>query len=543
MGTTEPRWGVRRRAEGIGAKMSFAQRLDLRQSQQLVMTPQLQQAIKMLQMSNLELRDFIETELERNPLLERDERAPAGEEPRPAETPASSETPTALDRELREDRIGRADETFDCGRENLFADESRADRQTGEQSVAPGLDGPFGSAALEASAWASVGRGGSSRFEDEESSLEGRIASEKTLREHLLAQIGATSLAPAERLVAVDLIEQLDECAYLRVDLEDTANRLGADLETVEAALKAVQQLDPPGVAARTLKECLSLQLADLNRLDPAMATLLDHLDLLAARKIDKLMAICGVDLDDLRDMIQEIRALDPKPGLRFEHTTTQVVIPDVFVHENRFGGWSVELNTDTLPRLLINNSYSADVQRSGGGARAQEVKEYLAERQQSASWLLKSIDQRARTILKVASEIVRQQDGFLAYGVSGLRPLNLKRVADAIDMHESTVSRVTSNKFIATPRGLFELKYFFTPAIASTDGGEAFSAEAIRHRIKALIDSEPSDAVLSDDRIVSILRGGGVDIARRTVTKYREALGIPSSIQRRREKASLTVL
>ncbi len=525
--------------------MSFAQRLDLRQTQQLVMTPQLQQAIKMLQMSNLELRDFIETELERNPLLEKDERPPvAPDAPQPQE--AQSPAATTGDRELSEDRLGRAEETFDCGQENLFADEARADRMdAGAQSeAAPALDGPYGSAALEASAWASVGRGGSSRFEDEESSLEGRIASETTLREHLLGQLGESRLDPIERLIAIDIVEQLDECGYLRSDLEEIAHRLGAGLPVVEAALDAVQKLDPAGIGARSLQECLALQLRELDRLDPAMQALLDNLEMMAARKIDRLKSICGVDLDDLRDMIQEIRALDPKPGLRFEHSTTLVVIPDVFVHENRFGGWSVELNTETLPRLLVNSSYAADVKRAGGtGPRAQEVKEYLAEQQQTASWLVKSIDQRARTILKVSSEIVRQQDGFLAYGVSGLRPLNLKKVADAIEMHESTVSRVTSNKFIATPRGLFELKYFFTPAIASTDGGESFSAEAIRHRIKALIEGEAADSILSDDRIVTILRSAGVDIARRTVTKYREALGIPSSIQRRRDKAALTVL
>ena len=241
----------------------------------------------------------------------------------------------------------------------------------------------------------------------------------------------------------------------------------------------------------------------------------------------------CGVGDEDLQEMIAELKALTPRPGAAFGGEPSQTVIPDVFVRPDPAGGWRVELNADTLPRLLVDKRYHATV---AGGARSDKDRTFVAECAAQAAWLVKSLDQRAKTILKVASEIVRQQDAFLAFGVECLRPLNLKTVADAIGMHESTVSRVTSNKYLATPRGVFELKFFFTSAIASSDGGAAHSAEAVRHRIKQLIDGEArAEQVLSDDRIVEILKEAGVDIARRTVAKYREALRIPSSVERKR--------
>jgi RNA polymerase sigma-54 factor len=225
---------------------------------------------------------------------------------------------------------------------------------------------------------------------------------------------------------------------------------------------------------------------------------------------------------------------LNPKPGLMFGSTMVQPIVPDVFVRPAPDGTWQVELNSDTLPKVLINQRYYAQV---SGTTRNEKEKAYLADCLQTATWLVRALDQRAKTILKVSSEIVRQQDGFFAKGVQYLRPLNLKAVADAISMHESTVSRVTANKYMATSRGIFELKYFFTSAIAAADGGEAHSAEAVRHRIRQLIDGESTGNVLSDDTIVEKLHDAGIDIARRTVAKYREAMRIPSSVQRRREK------
>jgi RNA polymerase sigma-54 factor len=287
-------------------------------------------------------------------------------------------------------------------------------------------------------------------------------------------------------------------------------------------------------VCARNLTECLAIQLKERDRYDPAMRALVEHLDLLAKRDLAGLRRICGVSDDDLADMIAEIRMLNPKPGLAFGSTTVQPIVPDVFVRSAPDGTWQVELNSDTLPKVLINQRYHAQVSKT---TRNDKEKAYIADCLQTATWLVRALDQRAKTILKVSSEIVRQQDGFFARGVQHLRPLNLKTVADAISMHESTVSRVTANKYMATNRGIFELKYFFTSAIAAADGGEAHSAEAVRHRIRQLIDSESAAEVLSDDTIVEKLRGAGIDIARRTVAKYREAMRIPSSVQRRREK------
>jgi RNA polymerase sigma-54 factor len=301
--------------------------------------------------------------------------------------------------------------------------------------------------------------------------------------------------------------------------------------------LGILQGFDPPGVCARTLSECLTIQLKERDRFDPAMQALLAHLDLVARRDFSALRRICGVDDADLADMIAEIRRLNPKPGLAFGASVVQPIVPDVFIRPSQEGGWLVELNSDTLPKVLVNQSYYAEVSRT---AKNDGEKSYLADCLQTATWLIRALDQRAKTILKVSTEIVRQQDAFFAHGVQFLRPLNLKTVADAIGMHESTVSRVTANKYMATSRGIFELKYFFTSSIAAADGGEAHSAEAVRHRIKQLIDAESAQDVLSDDTIVDRLREAGIDIARRTVAKYREAMRIPSSVQRRREKQQL---
>jgi RNA polymerase sigma-54 factor len=330
------------------------------------------------------------------------------------------------------------------------------------------------------------------------------------------------------------LIDMVDEAGYLSGDLAAVAEKLGAPPSAVEAVLAQLQTFDPPGVCARNLTECLAIQLKDRNRFDPAMRVLVEHLDILAKRDLAALRRLCGVNDEDLADMIAEIRNLNPKPGLAFGSTLVQPIVPDVLVRAGPDGAWRVELNSDTLPKVLINQRYYTQVSK---GAHNDKDKTYLAECLQTATWLVRALDQRAKTILKVSSEIVRQQDAFFAQGVQHLRPLNLKTVADAISMHESTVSRVTANKYMATARGIFELKYFFTSSIASADGGEAHSAEAVRHRIRQLIDGETAAEVLSDDTIVEKLRTAGIDIARRTVAKYREAMRIPSSVQRRRDK------
>ncbi len=495
--------------------MALSAKLELRQSQQLVMTPQLQQAIRLLQLSNMELSQFVETELERNPLLERAaEQAVAGERPEPDAAPSPEPVDGSLDFTSASDKSTRE---LDSEAADAFPE------------AEPGELGPN----LGNSPWStSASRSGPSSGEDP--NLEEFVAEHISLKDHLTQQLGQVLRTPGEQLIGRHLIDLVDETGYLRADLSEIAERLGTTTNTIENVLHQLQSLEPAGVLARDLRECLALQLKDKGRLDPMMEAFLDNLPLLASRNLPALKRAIGADAEDLADMIAEIRALDPKPGLSFGSVDVQAVVPDVLVRLGTDGSWTVELNTDTLPRVLVNRTYFTRVSRN---TRTEKDKEFLQDCLQNANWLVKSLDQRARTILRVAEEIVRQQDRFLAYGVQHLRPLNLKTVADAIKMHESTVSRVTSNKYMATTRGIFELKYFFTSAIPSAGEGEAHSSEAVRHRIKTLIEAEKPSAVLSDDKLVEILGREGIDIARRTVAKYREAMRIPSSVQRRREK------
>jgi RNA polymerase sigma-54 factor len=504
--------------------MALSHKLELRQSQSLVMTPQLMQAIKLLQLSNLDLVAYVDAELERNPLLERAEGE--GEEERGDGEDASDRTGGESGggdgddwMETRLEAPSAVAEKLDTDLSNVYQDDAA---KTGEE-VQP---------ALPAETWQTVPT--RQPVSSEDYNLEAFVAEEKSLADHLSDQLGLAITDPAMRLIGQTLVNEIDESGYLRADLTQVAERLGAPAADVEKTLAVIQTFEPSGVGARDLAECLAIQLREQDRYDPAMAALVSHLDLVAKRDVAALKRLCGVDDDDIAEMLKEIRALNPKPGASFGSAPVQPVIPDVIVRLGPDGGWLVELNSGTLPKVLVNQSYYATVARQ---KKTDTEKAYLAEALQTANWLVKSLDQRARTILKVATEIVRQQDAFLAEGVQHLRPLNLKTIAEAIAMHESTVSRVTSNKYMATPRGIFELKYFFTASIAHVEGGEAHSAEAVRFRIRKLIDDEPSSAILSDDTIVKILRDSGVDIARRTVAKYREAMRIPSSVQRRREK------
>jgi RNA polymerase sigma-54 factor len=506
--------------------MALTQRLQIRQSQALVMTPQLMQAIKLLQLSNLDLVAYVEAELERNPLLDR-----SVEDDGPVSQPSGGEAPEKPPAEGESwggsdgaPASGRAEDRLDSGPEDTFVDD-------GEPRPPRAAETPAGY-----SEWAGVGSGGR---DDGEYNLEAFVSAETTLADWLREQLMLATADPVQRMIGQYLIDLVDEAGYLTSDLETVAEKLGTGVKQVEAVLAVLQSFDPPGICARDLAECLALQLRERDRLDPAMQALITRLDLLAKRDFAALKKICGVGDEDLADMIAEIRRLNPKPGLAFGSAVVQPIVPDVFVRPGPDGGWIVELNSDTLPKVLVNQTYYAEVSTT---ARRDTDKSYLAECLQNATWLVRALDQRARTILKVANEIVRQQDAFFARGVEHLRPLNLKTVAEAIGMHESTVSRVTANKYMATSRGIFELKYFFTSAIAASHGGEAHSAEAVRHRIKQLIDAESAADVLSDDTIVEKLREAGIDIARRTVAKYREAMRIPSSVQRRREKQAAAV-
>jgi RNA polymerase sigma-54 factor len=497
--------------------MALSQRLEIRQSQALVMTPQLMQAIKLLQLSNLDLTAYVDNELERNPLLERTAESEAEADRRASD--GAAEKPPADDwAERPVDAVDNAPEVH-----------SEAAEQAGDDD-APGVQHGQTEAPLGYSEWGSTpaARG------DDDYNLEAFVSAERTLSDHLSEQLVLAVTDPARRMIGQYLIDFVDEAGYLTGDLVTVADKLGTSVAEVEAVLAILQTFDPPGICARNLIECLALQLKERDRFDPAMRALIEHIDLLAKRELGALRKICGVNDEDLADMIAEIRQLNPKPGLAFGSTMVQPIVPDVFVRPSPDGSFIVELNSETLPKVLVNQIYYTQVTKS---VKNDKEKSYLADCLQTATWLIRALDQRAKTILKVSEEIVRQQDGFFVHGVQHLRPLNLKTVADAIGMHESTVSRVTANKYMATNRGIFELKYFFTSAIASTSGGDAHSAEAVRHRIKQLIDAETGDDVLSDDTIVEKLRVAGIDIARRTVAKYREAMRIPSSVQRRREK------
>ncbi len=504
--------------------MALSQRLQFRQTQALVMTPQLMQAIKLLQLSSLDLVAYVEGELERNPLLERgsdEEQTPgAATEAEPDATPERDEArPSDWSGQELETSRDSMEAHLGTELENVFPDEA------GEKSAAPETPAP---------AFAEWSGGGSGGNDESAYNLEAFVSAEVTLADHLAEQMALAITDPAKRMIAQYLIDMVDEAGYLTGDLDAVAGKLGAPRTDVEAVLAILQTFDPAGVCARNLTECLAIQLRDRDRYDPAMRALVEHLDLLAKRDFAALRRVCGVSDEDLAEMIAEIRHLNPKPGLAFGSTTVQPIVPDVYVREAADRTWQVELNSDTLPKVLINQRYYAQVSKT---AHNDTEKSYIADCLQTATWLVRALDQRAKTILKVSSEIVRQQDAFFAHGVQHLRPLNLKAVADAIGMHESTVSRVTANKYMATNRGIFELKYFFTSSIASADGGEAHSAEAVRHRIRQMIDAETASEVLSDDTIVDKLREAGIDIARRTVAKYREAMRIPSSVQRRREK------
>ena len=482
--------------------MALGPRLDLRQSQSLVMTPQLQQAIKLLALSNLELETYLAEALEGNPLLDT---ASADSDGSSSDEPAS-DAPAAEAASLDTDQAMSAD----GGSEN-------------------DLDVDFATESFHHdSASDNIGLSGGGEDIDFDSFAE----HEGTLHDHLLAQVGER-FGGIEAIVAGQLVALIDEAGYLRADLAELAAQLGVPLALVEAVLAGIQAFDPSGVGARDLAECIAIQAREADRYDPAMATMIAHLDLVAKGAFPQLKRICGVDDEDLADMIRELRGYDPKPGLKFGGDGAPAVVPDLYIRRTA-QGWAVEINNGTLPRLLVNRRYYSEL-AEGAAAKS---KAWLSEQLAGANWLVRALDQRQRTIVKVASEIVKQQEGFFLNGVAHMRPLTLRQVAEAIGMHESTVSRVTSNKYLSCARGLFELKYFFSSGIAATGGDGAVSAEAVKSRIKAMIEAEDAKAILSDETIAQRLSAEGHDIARRTVVKYREAMGYGSSVQRRRQKA-----
>jgi RNA polymerase sigma-54 factor len=474
------------------------------------MTPQLQQAIRLLALSNLEVESFIAEEIEKNPLLE----SAGGEADEPAAQGSDADDDSGAfdDAPLPEADAAGGEAALDIEPDSEdFHQDSAVDAMHGL-----GMEG--------------IGSGGAADGPD----FDSFAGDELSLHDHLRRQAGEV-LSGADFMIAERIVDQIDETGYFLAPLLEVAQKLGVPLIEAERVLGVIQTFDPAGIAARNLAECLALQAKDADRYDPAMARLIGNLDYLAKGNLAALKRICGVDDEDMADMIRELRAYDPKPGCRFSGgERVDAIVPDVFV-TRRAAGWGVELNSATLPKLLVNRTYYNEL---AGGPQDRASKAWLNECLQSANWLMKALDQRARTIVKVASEIVARQEGFFRHGVAQLKPLTLRAVAETIGMHESTVSRVTSNKYLSCDRGLYELKYFFTSGIQSSDGGDAASSESVKSRIKALIAAEEPLRILSDDQLVEMLKGEGFDIARRTVAKYREAIGLGSSVQRRRQKA-----
>ena len=517
--------------------MALIPRLELRQRQSLVMTPQLQKAIKLLQFSNLELREFVEKEIADNPLLELNDEESFSESSmaeehgaaatrnegngedseRPEHTDGSDSLDLKSQEHVSEDHVNALDMVeFD----NVWEPDNIPISMTvGTHSNAE---------------WGNENRNRSDQFE---TFPEQNISQKLSLREHLINQIQIELQDPKDRIIATFLTDHIDERGRLPSNLNEFAHRLGCNLQKMNTVLNRIQAFDPPGIFARSLAECWSIQLKDLDRLDPAMKTLIENLELLKKHDYQTLSELCYVDLDDIKDMVNELWALSHNPLESFDQVVTQPITPDLNMRQGPEESWIVELNTSELPKVLVNNTYYAEISRK---IRNKDDKQYITDKLHWANWLVKSLHQRAITILKVASEIVSQQEKFFDHGVEYLKPLALRDIAEEVEMHESTISRVTSNKYIDTPRGIFELKYFFTTAISSSKGDDDYSAEAVRHKIKTLIQDERSDSILSDDKLVEILNGDGIEIARRTVAKYRDAMKIPSSIHRRKQKNQL---
>ena len=500
--------------------MALGPRLDLRQSQSLVMTPQLQQAIKLLALSNLELETVVAEAVADNPLLETGEAAPVDE---PVHSEPPEERRTHLESSPVDQLIGEG-RAADDRPLDIDAGALDSDRDTGDGG------GPEHASTFELDQGGGESGGGSG----EGISLDERGGASLSLAEHLHAQAGPATRDPRQAAIAHWLIDQLDDAGYLETPLREIAEMLGAPLGEIEDALRVVQSLDPTGVGARNLSECLALQAIEADRHDPCMKRLIENLDLVAKGAFAQLKRMCGVDDEDFADMLAELRSYDPRPGLKFGSTASEAVTPDILIRARSDGGWDIALNQATLPRLVVNRSYYVELKRA---CDDKESRGWLGDKLADANWLVKALDQRQKTILKVAAELVKQQDGFFRRGVAELKPLTLRTVAEAIEMHESTVSRVTSNKYLNCERGTFELKYFFTSGVASADGEGAVSAETVKAQIRALIEAEDPAAILSDDTLVELLRGKGFDLARRTVAKYREAIGLGSSVQRRRQK------
>jgi RNA polymerase sigma-54 factor len=509
-----PSSSLGRPAAPTGAQAPY---LALKQVQSLVMTPSLQQAIALLQMTNLELEAMIEAEMQTNPFLER---AEGGTE---TESSSAESQINALNGYEAPDtkKFEEADDKLEYDTENVFERDSHGEAAQTFDTM-PNM---------------MTGSSGANSFDDPEFSFESRLRDEDSLFDYLTKQIQVEFHSPQDRMIAFALMEGLDEAGYFRGNLNETTRQLECELSDVELVLARLQQLEPAGIFAVNLAQCMELQLRELGLLTPKMSVLLANLQLLEKHDYKTLQKKCGITETELRDMLVAMRRTDPKPGARFSHDVAQTLIPDILMRKNtnrdNADTWILELNPDTLPKVLINQRYAALIHTKGV---KKDEKQFLTEKYQGAQFLIRAMDQRAQTIIKVAAEIVRQQEGFFAYGVSFLKPMVLREVAEVVGVHESTVSRVTTGKYMTTPRGIFELKYFFSSGVG-TEGGQMHASNAIKARIKELIEKEDMKAVLSDDDLVDILKAESIPVARRTVAKYRESLGIGSSVDRRRQR------
>lgn len=499
--------------------MSLTPRLDLRQSQTLTMTPRLQQAIRLLQMSSLELEAAVAEELEQNPFLEREgessENTPSEMPPDDSEYAGREELPSLLDSADGEKEAEL--DTNDIPTEDSFYEQAETDISVSESDFDFSMD-----------SW--EGSGARGEREPGLQSVDLCAAPHESLHEMLAGQINMSFKSAEDRKAAFELLEKLDENGYLSAGYEEACPP-----GQLEKILPVLQSFSPTGIFSRSLAECLAVQLKEKDRYDPAMAVMLEHLELIGQREYKKLSKLCGVDESDIADMIAEIRRLSPHPAAGFDDMPPTVLVPDILLRRDKSGNFIVELNQAVLPRVLVNRTYAAEI--SAVAKHDKAARKFMTDRMAAAGWLVKALNQRAETILKVAAEIVERQKDFFRDGEKALKPMVLKDVAEAVSMHESTVSRVTAQKYIASSRGIFELKYFFSQALESVSGGDSHSAQAVKSRIKELVENEKKDNILSDEAIVLLLKQEGIEIARRTVAKYRESMGLPTSAQRKRDK------
>ena len=496
--------------------MQLMPSLQVKQKQSLVMTPQLQQAIKLLQMTNLDIAAFLQEQALDNPFIEFD-----------ADKQAPAEAGASPSGEARDDRTGKTDAVTEAS--SLDRDMKEGAAISDDPTAHADVENRYESAALD------YGREQRGRRADADWDALANLAETgpESLVESVLRQIDLTIFDPAERVIAYALAEALEPTGWLGRPLSDIAAVCGCPEAEVEAVLKTVQRLEPEGVFARGLAECLRIQACERGLLDDVMIVVLDHLDMLANGDLQQLARRAGATTEDISSALKLIREMNPKPGEAYEAAPLRVHAPDVIVTAGP-DGWVVDLNRSTLPSLTINETYAAEVTNGRKNKAEDAASQFAADSLGSARWLRRALDQRNSTTLKIAGEIIRQQADFLADGLIALKPLALKDVAEAVGMHESTVSRVTSGLLLATPKGCFPLKSLFSVSLA-TDEGDSKAAAAVRNMIEAIIAGEPAGKPYSDDAIAGMVSEKGVKLARRTVAKYRDMLKIPSSSERRR--------